>query len=65
MLSPAEVLNKLLSVQWCQQGLRSLRNGQVRQQLVRGFAKGLSKLVLVLGDKALVAEEETKKEQPL
>ena len=65
MLRPAEVLHKLLLVQRCQQGTRALRNTGIRQQAVRGSAKGFSKLIVVLRDEALVAEEETKKEQSL
>ena len=65
MLRPTEVLDKLLLVQRCQQGTRALRNTGIRQQAVRGSAKGFSKLIVVLRDEALVAEEETKKEQSL
>lgn len=65
MLRPAEVLNELLLVQRCQQGTRALPDTRIRQQAVSGFAKGFSKLIVVLRDEALVAEEETKKEQSL
>lgn len=61
MLCPAEVLDELLLVQRCQQGARALLNTRIRQQTVRGFAKGFSKLIVVLRDEALIAEEETKK----
>lgn len=60
---PAEVLDELGLVQRCQQGPRALRNSGVRQQTVGGFAKGLSKLVVVLRDEAVIAEEETKEER--
>lgn len=65
VLRPTEVLNELLLVQRRQQGARALPHLRVRQQPVSGFAKGLSKLIVVLRDEALVAEEETKIEQSL
>lgn len=62
MRGPAEVLDELGLVQRRQQGPGALRNSRVRQETVGGFAKGLSKLVVVLRDEAVIAEEETKKE---
>lgn len=63
MLRPTEVLDKLWPVQRRQQGARALPDSRIRQQAVRGFAKSLSKPIVVLRDEAHVAEEETKEEQ--
>lgn len=64
VLRPAEVLNEPRLAQRCQHRARAPPDVWVRQQAVRGFAIGLSKLVVVLREEALIAGKGTKTWSP-
>lgn len=59
VLRPTEVLNEPRLAQRCQHGARAPPDVWVCQQAVRGFAIGLSKLVVVLREEALIAGKGT------